>query len=52
MKLKTSAREMLKYISRQQHPKPPRVEDFRIMESEIREPEPVRRPVWELENAD
>jgi hypothetical protein len=52
MKLKVSAREMLQYISRLQHPKPPRSEDFRIMESEVRDPEPVRRPIWEVENAD
>jgi hypothetical protein len=52
MKLKVSVREMLKYMSERHQPKPPGVEDFRIMESEVRDPEPVRRPVWEWENAD
>jgi hypothetical protein len=52
MKLKVSAREMLDYISKLQRPKPSRVEDFIILKSEVQEPEPVRRPVWELENAD
>jgi hypothetical protein len=51
MKLKVSAREMLEYMSKRQHPKPPKL-DFKIMESEVQDPEPVCRPIWELENAD
>lgn len=52
MKLKVSAREMLRYMSKLQQPKPLRVEDFKIMESEVRDPEPIRRSAWELEKAD
>jgi len=51
MKLKVSTREMLAYMSKLQQPKPPKL-DFKILESEVQAPEPVRRPVWELENAD
>jgi hypothetical protein len=52
MKLKTSARERLQIISRLQNPKPIRFEDFKIMVSEVQDPEPVRRPLWEVEDAD
>jgi hypothetical protein len=51
MKLKVSAREMLAYMSKLQQPKPPKL-DFKIMESEVRDPEPIRRSAWELEKAD
>jgi len=38
-------------MSKLQHPKQLKL-DFKVMESEVQAPKPVRRPVWELENAD